>query len=246
LSETRDFLKRLVDTDQAYPSPTDFVGSVHNAPAGQIAMLLGARGANITTSGGDYSFEQALWSAELISRRSAEPVLVLGVDENHALLSPLFDASVRSACAPADGGGALLLQRDAGQGIALALLDYRSGMASDGIAGLIEQLGGSRNIRDTYGVIMAGCPAAHRRLTGRQLKDFMTASRFEGPVIEYRRFTGEFAAASAVAAVMGVDMIREGNVSAAHVGGADIGLKGRSILLLGLGPYMTAVRIFAQ
>jgi 3-oxoacyl-(acyl-carrier-protein) synthase len=246
LSETCDFLKRLVDTDQAYPSPTDFVGSVHNAPAGQIAMLLGAKGANITTSGGDYSFEQALWSADLISGQSAESVLVLGVDENHALLSPLFDASVRAACAPADGGGALLLQRDAGPGVALALLDYRSGVSSDGMAAMIERLGGAPNIRDTYAAVLAGCPAAHRRRTDQQLTDFMTLSRFEGPVIDYRRFSGEFAAASAVAAVMGVDMVREGIVPAAHAGGADVGLNGKSILLLGLGPYMTAVRIFAQ
>lgn len=246
LSETCDFLKRLADTAQTYPSPTDFVGSVHNAPAGQIAMLLGARGPNVTMSGGNYSFEQALWSAELVRGPGTEAILVLGGDEYHGALSPLLDASVRAAGAPADGGGALLVQRDTGPGIAVSLVDYRSGTPADGIDALIGRLGGARTIRQTYGAILAGCPAAHRFQTGRQLADFRRTSRFEGPVIDYRRISGEFAAASALAAVMGVDLVREGLVPAELAGGADMALDGKSILLLGLGPYLTAVRIWAQ
>jgi 3-oxoacyl-[acyl-carrier-protein] synthase-1/3-oxoacyl-[acyl-carrier-protein] synthase II len=52
LSETYDFLTRLFETDGQFPSPTDFVGSVHNAPAGQIAMQFRSTGANVTTTGG--------------------------------------------------------------------------------------------------------------------------------------------------------------------------------------------------
>ncbi|RJQ82452.1 MAG: hypothetical protein C4519_07970 [Desulfobacteraceae bacterium] len=245
LSETYDFLKRLGDTDHAYPSPTDFVGSVHNAPAGQIAMLLGARGANVTTSGGDYSFEQALWSAELLTSRSSDAILVLGADESHPLLSALFDASVRATHAPADGGGALLLQRAAAPGVAVGLVDYRCGTQSDGMSGLIDRLGGPRAFGDAYAAILAGCPAATRALADRQLAEFLASTRFGGAVIDYRRLTGEFAAASAVAAVMGVDMVRQGRIPAAHAGGADPALHGRSVLLLGLGTYVTAVRIFA-
>src|SRR5665811_766584 len=83
LSETYDFLTRLADSGEQFPSPTDFVGSVHNGPAAQAAIMFGATGANITTSGGDYSFEQALLAAELMMKGGSESCLVLGADEGH-------------------------------------------------------------------------------------------------------------------------------------------------------------------
>jgi 3-oxoacyl-(acyl-carrier-protein) synthase len=63
LSETHDFLDKLYASNEFYTSPIDFVGSVHNAPAGQVAMREKARGANVTMTGGDASFEQALTAA---------------------------------------------------------------------------------------------------------------------------------------------------------------------------------------
>jgi 3-oxoacyl-(acyl-carrier-protein) synthase len=104
LSETYDFLTRLYETGDQFPSPTDFVGSVHNAPAGQIALQFQATGANITTSGGDYSFEQALLAAHLLTRDVHESGFVIGVDESHPDLSRLFDRSVRTDKILSDGG----------------------------------------------------------------------------------------------------------------------------------------------
>lgn len=244
LSETHDFLQRLAETGGQYPSPTDFVGSVHNAPAGQIAMALGAKGANMTVSGGDRSFEQALSAAALSARREGESILVAGADEYHGVLSPLFDPSVRAAGTAADGGGALLLRRarDPG-GVIVAPVDYRSHTCAEGMAGLVHRLGGGPAIQRTYGAVLAGLPAAERRRASDQLKAFLSTTRFDGPVIDYRPLLGEFAAASAVAAVMAVGMAAQGRVSAALAGGAPLHLGGKSILLLGLGTYITAVRI---
>ncbi len=242
LSETHDFLQRLFETDQQYPSPTDFIGSVHNAPAGQIAMHLGARGANITTSGGDYSFEQALWSADLLTRGTREAVLVVGADEHHAHLSPLFEPG---ATAPSDGGGALLLQRDTAEGRpGIAPLFYRAARCPQVIPDLIRRLGGAEQIQRTFGAIMAGLPARHRETAQAQLAAFSAATRFVGPVIDYRRLTGEFAAAAAVAAVMGAAMTAQGMVPGALAGGADVRLHGKRVLLLGLGDYITAIEVF--
>ncbi|KJS29960.1 MAG: hypothetical protein VR64_18405 [Desulfatitalea sp. BRH_c12] len=242
LSETHDFLQRLFETGQEYPSPTDFVGSVHNAPAGQVAMLLGAKGANLTTSGGDYSFEQALVSAELVTANS-DPVLVIGADEAHARLSPLFDASVRAAGVAADGGGALLLQRSTDPGIAVALISYRSAREPEAMSDLIARLGGAQELCGHYGAVLAGCPAACRTQADAQLSEFLSLSHFKGPVIDYRRLTGEFAAASALAAVLGVQMVEQASVPGAFAGGADRPIDGQSVLVIGLGPYLTAVRI---
>ena len=51
----------------------------------------------MTLTDGDYSFEQALFSAGLIAHEADGPLLVMGADEYHEKLTPLFDAS--AACA---------------------------------------------------------------------------------------------------------------------------------------------------
>ena len=56
LSETHDFLKNLYETNERFSSPTDFMGSVHNATAGRIAIKFNAKGPHITTTGGESSF----------------------------------------------------------------------------------------------------------------------------------------------------------------------------------------------
>jgi hypothetical protein len=110
---------------------------------------------------------------------------------------------------------------------------------------LIEGVGGAQAFRDSCGAVLAGCPAAHRAAAERQLAEFLGATGFTGPVIDYRRLTGEFGAASAVAAACGVEMVRQDTIPAAHAGGgADLALNGKPVLLLGLGAYLTAVRIF--
>jgi 3-oxoacyl-(acyl-carrier-protein) synthase len=245
LSETHDFLQRLSETDQQFPSPTDFVGSVHNAPAGQIAMLMGAKGANVTASGGDYSFEQALLNADLLTQATDASILVAGADESHAVLSPLLDPGMQATGMAVDGGGALLLRRTggSGQGPLVELLYYRSGQCPNGMAGLVAALGGADTIRRDYGAVLAGLPAAARNRAREQLDDFARVSRFDGPLIDYRLLTGEFAAASAVATVMGVAMVVQGAIPGPVAGGATVALESKGILMLGLGAFVTAVRI---
>lgn len=247
LSETHDFLERLFETGQQFPSPTDFIGAVHNAPAGQIAMMLGARGANVTTSGGDASFEQALLAADLLTRSGTDPVLLLGADEAQPVLSPLLDGSVRAAPFPADGGGALVLERGSSRGgQTITLLEYRFGPDPESIAGLVERLGGADGIGRDYGAILAGLPAfCHARATG-QLAGFLSKSRFSAPVIDYRSLIGQFGAASAVAAVLSVQMVARGLIPAPLSGGCDLDLNGRAILMLGFGNYLSAVRIASR
>jgi 3-oxoacyl-[acyl-carrier-protein] synthase-1/3-oxoacyl-[acyl-carrier-protein] synthase II len=242
LSETHDFLQRLVETGQQFPSPTDFIGSVHNAPAGQIAMHLGARGANVTTSGGDASFEQALLAADLLTDDPGQSILVLGVDEAQPALAPLLDPSVRNALL-ADGGGALLLRRGGAPGPTIALLAYRYDAGAAAVHHLIEVLGGGRAVRQSHGAILVGIPAAHAAQAALDLSTFVAASGFDGPVIDYRRTIGQFGAASAVGAVLALQMVQARAVPAALAGGVERPLESKGVLLLGLGAYLSAVRI---
>ncbi len=245
LSETHDFLQRLFETRQQFPSPTDFVGSVHNAPAAQVAMHLGARGANVTTTGGDVSFEQALLAADLLTDGADQPVLVLGADEGHPSLAPLLDDSVRGAFL-ADGGGALVLRRGGPSGPTISLLAYRCDVGPQAVQALLEAAGGAQQVRGTVGAILAGIPAGHAAEASRDLEAFVAASGFEGPVIDYRRSIGQFGTASAVAAVLAHRMVLARAVPGPLAGGADLPLGGRGVLLLGLGTSSSAVMVAPQ
>lgn len=244
LSETHDFITRLMDSGYRFPSPMDFIGSVHNAPAGQAAMLLGATGANVTASGGDYSFEQALLAADLVMDDKAGPILVLAADEAHEKLTPLFDPSVDPEDGLCDGGGALLLRRGtAAEGIRISVAGYRSHRQPDAVEAILTDLGGREGPDRRYGAILAGLPAAHRTLAQDQLDRFRTLSGFRGPVIDFRRLTGEFATATAIAAAVGVHWVATGTAGASEHGGAPYPLNGKGVLVLGLGRYLTATVI---
>ncbi len=244
-SETHDFLTRLYETDEKFPSPTDFVGSVHNAPAGLVALHFGATGPNVTTSGGDYSFEQALLAARLITPDGADSLLVIGADEFHPVLSPLFDRSVAAAAVPSDGGGALWLGRSDGpNGRAIDLVFYHNAENDPGaVAALIDRLGGAARIRSRYGAILAGIPGAVRPQADRQLQAFLQLTGFSRPIVDYRRFVGEFAAASTVAAVLAARFAADGRIPLTLCRGEAASLDEKGVLILGLGRFVTAVEV---
>ncbi len=254
LSETYDFLNRLRETEEQFPSPTDFVGSVHNGPASQIAIMYNASGANITSSGGDYSFEQALLTADLSADDSDQPIFVIGADEGHPELSILFDQSIicnqnytNSKDTPlADGGGGFCLTKNSrARGITISPAFYQSSVSTNVIEALIKSLGGTETLLTDYGLLLAGIPAAFRRQGEEQLARFIELTGFNAPTIDYRRLTGEFATASAVAAVMAVDFLKRGAIPPSLAGSGQTSLKKKGALLLGLGRFITAVEIKA-
>jgi hypothetical protein len=230
---------------------------VHNGPAGQAAIMFGATGANITASGGDYSFEQALLAAELLMEGGQERCLVLGADEGHQILSPLLDPSIAPGTSLADGGGALCLSRTSeGARCFVRVPFYQSGATGGSIDSLIEALGGAQTLNGKYALLLAGIPAAVREEGEGQLARFMEQSGCKAPVIRYRQLTGEFASASAVAAVMAVSFIASGQVPAGHGWPSVAGARGgagvtgdtraresnkKGILVLGLGSYLSAM-----
>jgi hypothetical protein len=251
LSETHDFLTRLNDSGEQFPSPTDFVGSVHNAPASQVAMMFGATGDNITTSGGDYSFEQALLSAELMFKddeTKESHALLLGADEGHENYSRLFDPSMAPEEELADGGAAFTINREtSGARCRITIPFYRRSTTAEVIKLLAESLADRRLDEPEIAAVLAGLPGGMREQAERQLERFLQQSDLRVPVIDYRRFTGEFASASALAAAWAAAHVEAGRIPGGLTGGADIVVeRGRhSILVLGLGQYVTAVELAA-
>jgi 3-oxoacyl-[acyl-carrier-protein] synthase-1/3-oxoacyl-[acyl-carrier-protein] synthase II len=248
LSETSDFLNRLFETDEQFPSPTDFVGSVHNAAAGQIAMQFQATGANITMTGGDYSFEQSLMAAGLVSDNTRDSFLVIGADEFHAELSRLFDRSVAKSACPADGGGALYLKKGTRvSGLTIRSVFFESSENNpEVISSLIQQVEKQQPLDDRYGVILAGFPAACRSKGEIQLQTLLALTGFIHPVIDYRKLTGEFASASAVAAVMAVKFLQKGQIPEPLCKAKPLDFGEKGALIIGTGDFITAMEVMPQ
>jgi 3-oxoacyl-(acyl-carrier-protein) synthase len=244
LSETYDFLNKLYESDEKFSSPTDFIGSVHNAPAGQTAMVFNAAGPNVTTTGGDVSFEQALFAASLMADDISGPFLVLGADEYHDHFSPLFDRSVVLENTRSDGGGAICLVKSHGQDNPLIVPVFFGNPAHDPdiVSSLVAKLGGNE-IEDRFGVIFAGIPLAFRKQGEAQLKKFLKMVGCRCPVIDYRRLIGEFASASAVAVALASVFKKTGKIPESFREKTAGSLDKKEILLLGFGKFLTAITI---
>jgi 3-oxoacyl-(acyl-carrier-protein) synthase len=246
-SETHSFLRQLFESHETLSSPVDFIGSVHNAPAGQIALNLQCTGANITSWGGHQSFDEALFLTGLLGANTGGDIVLLGVDEAHEDVMPHSEPEAYARTGLSDGGGCLVLRPVAPDGLAsgtrIKPVYITSGMNHDeAITGLISRLKDSRNINETFGAVLAGLPSSEWDGANQQLDAFIILSGFNGPVIDYRAWVGDFPAASAIAAVLAVEWVLSGRLPKPPVGNGDY-LNGRGILLLSLGNTLACAAV---
>jgi 3-oxoacyl-[acyl-carrier-protein] synthase-1/3-oxoacyl-[acyl-carrier-protein] synthase II len=171
----------------------------------------------------------------------------MGADEYHPHLSPLFDNSVKSNAVPSDGGGAFLLRKtDKEFGLRISPLFFENSEQNPAaVKSLLAALGGPEAVRSKYGALFAGKPLAQRATCEMQIDEFVAVSGFTGPVIDFRKFTGEFGSATAAAAALAARLVEDGHIAPSLSGGVDFHLDGKGILLLGLGAFITAVEILA-
>jgi 3-oxoacyl-(acyl-carrier-protein) synthase len=244
LSETSDFLQGLFDSDEKFSSPTDFIGSVHNAAAGQIGLMARATGANLTLSGGNYSFEQALFCAQMLNAGD-EPVIVVGADETHDKLSLLLDPSVSLDPVRSDGGGALIVKRThdpVGPRVALKYFTTDFEQFPDP-HDMVAYLGGAELIRSKYGLILAGLPAAQKDECRQQLERFKQISGYAGLIIDYRGLTGQFATSAAVATVFAASLVKNNQIPLKTHSASIVHPHAAAVLILGLGSALTAIEV---
>jgi 3-oxoacyl-[acyl-carrier-protein] synthase-1/3-oxoacyl-[acyl-carrier-protein] synthase II len=79
-----------------------------------------------------------------------------------------------------------------------------------------------------------------------QLEAFTTLLPTAAPIVSYRKLTGDFACASALATALAVSLFAAGTIPGALTGGSDRALTDRrnKILVLGLGQYITAIELY--
>jgi 3-oxoacyl-(acyl-carrier-protein) synthase len=83
VTDTTQFLTKLIENNEEALNPTPFIQSTHNTMASQIALLLQCLGYNQTFSQRGFSFEYALQDALMMLKENSEQhILVGGVDES--------------------------------------------------------------------------------------------------------------------------------------------------------------------
>ncbi len=115
--DTLKFLEVVYKDNETSLSPTAFIQSTHNSIAGQLALMLGNHGYNMTHVQGALSLGYALSDAELlIGEGDAETVLVGAVDEKTdelvELLSKLADAASYELPIVGEGGAFFLASKN--------------------------------------------------------------------------------------------------------------------------------------
>lgn len=82
LQDTETFLGKMIEQEEQMLTPTAFIQSTHNTVSGQIALLAGCNGHNLTFVQRGHSFEQALINTMLyLDEHPGEHMLVGGIDE---------------------------------------------------------------------------------------------------------------------------------------------------------------------
>ena len=114
------------------------------------------------------------------------------------------------------------------------------------ISALIQQVEQQQPLNDRYGVILAGLPAACRSEGEIQLQTLLALTGFNHPVIDYRKLTGEFASASAVAAVMAVNFLQKGQIPEPLCEDKPVELGEKGALIIGTGDFITAMEVMPQ
>jgi 3-oxoacyl-(acyl-carrier-protein) synthase len=237
LAETQNFLRKLFETADQFSSPTDFIGSVHNAPAGQVALLLGATAPNLTCSAGDRSFAQALLCASLGVAAGTSSALVMAAEAFEARLSPLLDPG--AACGPlaSDGGAAFLLVPD--DDSPAARMRWLGECAGSSLE-LFEKLPGLK-LPGRYDTILVRVPASLSPATSEPIAKLAMALS-PCPIVTFPDWLGQHASVSATAAALAGRAVVEGCLPFAH---PPIPLPQRRLLLLDIGPHATAIEVFA-
>ena len=88
---TLAMLDAIIEGGDACTSPAHFAGSLHNTPAAHLAILLGAKGPNLTVSQFQLSAPSALMAAKLwLDQGRVDRVLFGAVDELSELIAYLW------------------------------------------------------------------------------------------------------------------------------------------------------------
>lgn len=130
LQDTEFFLSKMTAQEEKMLTPTAFIQSTHNTVAGQIALLCGCHGHNMTYVHRGHSFEQAIINSGLyLADHPGETVLAGAIDElteSSHLLMQRAGIYTTSPAAPSGISGGQQTGAIAGEGAAFFMINNNS------------------------------------------------------------------------------------------------------------------------
>ncbi|MDA3899592.1 MAG: beta-ketoacyl synthase N-terminal-like domain-containing protein [Spirochaetes bacterium] len=210
MSETFDFYTRLFASNETFGSAIDFIGSVHNAPAAQLALMCKAKSANVTLTGGSTSFYQALFSASLLSENN-ETALLGAADQYHETLLPIVDPRFNGVQNGCDGGALLLVNASTNkQGLSIQPVFYSVNTHS-----AVDELIDIINDRhDMYGVVWYStveCLITDKS-SDDQYRRFISEFNRYRHLLDGISITGRFDSSSSIIAVLACEQVLNGSI----------------------------------
>jgi 3-oxoacyl-(acyl-carrier-protein) synthase len=210
------FIENLVAKDEREPMPSRFPNSVHNSPAGQVAIDQAAHGMNSAPTVGEITFECALWQGiSQLAAGEADYALAGAVDETDKYLLSIGrrwrvwtetvvpgEGAVVASLAPLDKVAAPLA-RVAAVKLGRCRQPFDAEREADWIAAAVDL----KNV----GVIVSGA-GGFRSLDPKYEAVVAALTRRTGGKIEhqtYRNICGEFHAASAFGFSVAIQQARE-------------------------------------
>lgn len=219
LNDTEHFLGKMVEQNEQMLTPTSFIQSTHNTVSGQIALLAGCHGHNLTFVQRGHSFEHAMMNAQLyLNEHKGEQVLVGGIDElTDNSLRIMETAGVYSDTNPAGEGAAFFVVSDNATDSRLCIKDI-SYFTTKNAATALEQVQAflERNKRtggDVELVMLGESGDIRSKPFYDELKQQFDLARTK----TFKQDCGEYATASSYALGMLTQMVQGNEISAKNI-----------------------------
>jgi hypothetical protein len=199
---TKNFLDKIIGSNEGPLSPTNFIVSTHNTIAGQISLLLKNHGYNITHTQNSLSFEQALLDGTLCIQNGYNNVLVGGADEEedtiYNMKARLNDETLHLSC----GSSFFILSGEATTAASVTLVDVGSfGLIHDP-SKIIMKLLDSNNLSPGDVDLVLYSNTELKKTD--QLKKIFEQKR----IFDYQKISGTYYTNSAFAMNYAIDMLR--------------------------------------
>lgn len=213
VTDTAQFLTKLVENKEEALNPTPFIQSTHNTIASQIALLLQCLGYNQTYSQRGFSFECALQDALMSLDENPEyRILVGGIDETTETVATLLNQIGLSAN-QGEGSAFFVLSASATNawaqvlGIRTVYKPNNSGAVMRAMNSLLEEAGMQLNDIDL--VFLGDC--------GNEKFDGVineVAKLFSGSTMQssFKNFCGEYSTSTSFALWLAAMAIKKGFV----------------------------------
>lgn len=212
MDDTVKFLNLMFENKEQLLNPTPFIQSTHNTIAGQIALMMGCKGHNLTYSQKSLSFAAGLLDAMMVLRDGeAQNILVGGIDELHDAVNELIELSgcvnPKDTTFYSEGAAFFLLSTERGASSS-RLLDIKIFLKVSDEAALKNELSsfleGNNLTLEDIDLLVSG-------ENGSSVYDgyyeFLKNELRESSVVRYKHLTGEHQSATAFGLFLAARMI---------------------------------------